>query len=572
MNKRTIVSMIISLTLLASCSSAENKTVQSTTSEPSKDTGSASVTAATEIVGSDNETEEISDTETEEQQQERVVYHFNEIDHNAVESHQRPVERVENEVDQEILQTANQRREAIKSSSSDLEISGTAYYVSEDGSDSNSGLSPEDAWQTISKVNASSLNPGDAVLFKRGETWRGECLRLIPGVTYSAFGEGVKPAIYGSPENGTGAEKWTLMEGTENIWVYCKDLLECGTIVLNDETGAFKINAFVRDGQFLMPDGSGREFDVKEALDRDLSFWSEDTYFLTHGNAWEDERVPIKLYLRCDEGNPGEIYSSIEFCTWTVTDGGKGLLYTVDESRDVIIVDDLTLKYTGGYGIYLTGASAVVQNCEIGWIGGCTTNTGEELFIRSGNCVGNFGAVENYQVRNCYLYQAFDSGISSEGAEWNQKDIIFTGNLIENCLFGIEMLSGDDAGVDMVLEDAEMSDNIITYSGYGFGSVRQQKYWNIHDVAIMFHPYYDALTNVRIENNVLYKSRTYLILCGTKEKPMLTGNTYIQNNMGGLCLWGNNGGLDEYLYDIYAAETVREILRDESAVVAELSY
>lgn len=73
------------------------------------------------------------------------------------------------------------------------------------------------------------------------------------GVTYSAYGEGDKPAIYGSPENGAGAEKWELLEGTDNIWVFYKDVLECGTIVLDESIWMSKINPYIKDGQFLIP-------------------------------------------------------------------------------------------------------------------------------------------------------------------------------------------------------------------------------------------------------------------------------------------------------------------------------
>ena len=48
--------------------------------------------------------------------------------------------------------------------------SGTIYYVSAgSGKDSNDGLSPRSAWQTIARVNSARLKPGDSVLFKRGD-------------------------------------------------------------------------------------------------------------------------------------------------------------------------------------------------------------------------------------------------------------------------------------------------------------------------------------------------------------------------------------------------------------------
>ena len=49
----------------------------------------------------------------------------------------------------------------------------TTYYVdASNGNDSNSGTSQSTAWKTISKVNSMSFQPGDQILFKRGEQWR----------------------------------------------------------------------------------------------------------------------------------------------------------------------------------------------------------------------------------------------------------------------------------------------------------------------------------------------------------------------------------------------------------------
>jgi len=68
---------------------------------------------------------------------------------------------------------------------------GTTYYVSNAGDDANDGLSPDTAWQTIEYVNTVRLADNDTVLFRRGDTFRGE-FRLYKtpvGVTVGAYGE-----------------------------------------------------------------------------------------------------------------------------------------------------------------------------------------------------------------------------------------------------------------------------------------------------------------------------------------------------------------------------------------------
>ena len=136
-------------------------------------------------------------------------------------------------MDQEILANADARRESILNSPTEVTVSGTRYYVSADGDDSNNGRSEESPWASLDKVNSANLNPGDGVFFRRGDIWRGKALIAQNGVTYSAYGEGAKPGIYGSPENGADPSKWSLMEGTDNIWVFYKEIMDCGDIVLD---------------------------------------------------------------------------------------------------------------------------------------------------------------------------------------------------------------------------------------------------------------------------------------------------------------------------------------------------
>src|SRR3954470_5300607 len=49
----------------------------------------------------------------------------------------------------------------------------TAYYVNPGGSDAADGLSPQTAWQSVAKVDATSFQAGDAVLFAAGATFGG---------------------------------------------------------------------------------------------------------------------------------------------------------------------------------------------------------------------------------------------------------------------------------------------------------------------------------------------------------------------------------------------------------------
>lgn len=83
-------------------------------------------------------------------------------------------------------------------------VTATDYYVKNGGSDLNQGTSDATAWATISKVNSvfTSLEPGDRILFKKGDTFYGTINITRSGaagspITLSAYGTGEKPVITG---------------------------------------------------------------------------------------------------------------------------------------------------------------------------------------------------------------------------------------------------------------------------------------------------------------------------------------------------------------------------------------
>ena len=48
------------------------------------------------------------------------------------------------------------------------------YYVSQTGNDANTGLSDEQAWASLSRVNRQVFKPGDRILFAAGHSFQGQ--------------------------------------------------------------------------------------------------------------------------------------------------------------------------------------------------------------------------------------------------------------------------------------------------------------------------------------------------------------------------------------------------------------
>ena len=80
----------------------------------------------------------------------------------------------------------------------EITITGTAYYVAEDGCDDNDGLTVKTPIKSIDKVNTLELKPGVGVFFKRGDSFRTTVPLKSAGITLSAYGSGAKPKIIAS--------------------------------------------------------------------------------------------------------------------------------------------------------------------------------------------------------------------------------------------------------------------------------------------------------------------------------------------------------------------------------------
>lgn len=482
-------------------------------------------------------------------------------------------QRVPTEEDEKLLAAAEARKQEILSNTDTLECEKTAYYVSNDGDDANDGLTPQTAWATLSKVNGASLQRGDGVYFERGGLWRGQ-LWAQEGVIYSAYGEGEKPKIYASPENGADPAKWSLLEGTDNIWVYYMDMRDCGALVFdNDESFAVKVAPRYVNG-YLSTINEGEPFDVRTELSEDLMFFSEADSVLYNGvpfsyevmdgcdrNEYPD--VVGTLYLRCDKGNPGEVFNSIEFMV-----------------RDNIVIpeldtvfNNLCLKYTGFHGIY--GYSGFdVSFCEIGWIGGSPQFYDENgIPVCAGNAVECGGNYDHFSVTDCYIYQCYDAGVSHQFSSSE-------GALMQNITYARNVITHTDAAVEVFYypetckaENVLIADNYFLYSGYGWfmGILGKDNYWG---AAYQGHNYPNVAENFRMENNVFYLSTGPLIstAAAKEHRPVMSGNTYVQHPGGILAQWPMGDEYDEsnvmmYPYSDKAADYVRDILGDENGIV-----
>lgn len=115
---------------------------------------------------------------------------------------------------------------------------GTNYYISSSqGDDANDGLTPESAWRTPANIRLKgyyppNFEPGDSILFKRGDFWaRGNSSIRANGteanpIVIASYGEGPAPLLIGHVK----PSPWTPVEGHPGVY---SAPLELGTVFSN---------------------------------------------------------------------------------------------------------------------------------------------------------------------------------------------------------------------------------------------------------------------------------------------------------------------------------------------------
>ena len=439
---------------------------------------------------------------------------------------------------------ADAMRAAVLGAKSDYTVGdgGSIYYFAADGDDKNDGHTESTPKRTLDELAQLNLKPGDVVLFRRGDLFRGN-IKAVGGVTYSAWGDGDKPTISASKRNYADPSLWQTTE-YDNVWVCTETLTNVGIVALDHSGELGKYDELVGIRKVAGVGG----FNGAESLSADLEVWSD-----LNSN---------KLYMYSEE-NPGARFKSIEI-------GERG--NTISISGEGVTIDNLHVTLTGSHGVGAgTTKNLTVRNCVFDWLGGSilTGFSGGDV-TGYGNAVEVYGGVDGYHVYNNWIYQIYDTGITHQYSKTPStktnimQNVEYYDNLIEYCFWSIEYYNASGGeGTYRETRDIYVHDNFCRMGGYGWGCAGRETGAPMYCLGSPA----DKTENYVTENNIFDRCLGYIVSTygfDPNGNYIFRNNTYVQPYG---TKFARIAGVD-YIFDATAAATLEKKLGETDPIIA----
>jgi len=346
-------------------------------------------------------------------------------------------------------------------------VQATTYYVSFlSGNDNNSGTTISSAFQSINQINTIILNPGDSVLFKRAEMWRGQLLpssgNSYSDTYYGAYGTGPNPTILGS-QNYSNIDDWVNIG--PNIW-------EC------TETFSTDIGNIIFDNETSVGFKKWKQSDLQSIDD----FWFD--------------LITGKLLIYATS-NPATIHTEIELALRQ---------HVIDEQNaSFVTYENLSLKYGGAHGIGGGNTNNIsIISCEISYMGG-----GDLLLdgvIRFGNGIEFWGNASNNIVEKCKIWEIYDSGITNQSnvPASTQQNISYRNNIIWNC--GLASYEYWNRPESSQTSEIYFEHNTCLNAGSGWGNQRP----DYQGSQVILDTNTAETDSIYIRNNIFYGAQRFI--------------------------------------------------------------
>lgn len=363
---------------------------------------------------------------------------------------------------------------------------GQIYYVDATlGDNVQDGQSEATAWKTVAKVNATALQPGDTVLFKRGETWREKLVVPSSGtlgapITFGAYRTGAKPRLDGLTDASALPYTWalaaSLSDASKKVWY-----------LTNSASGFMWYFAAIEEGGLAQRMRyKGGDFAAGQSL-------------LDHEYARINTTPDYgqwTFYVRSDAGSPGSdgrtVYLARDFSTMIDSNG-----------QNHIVIDGLSVR--GGVAAHGTSA-ILLRNSEF-----VTVRNSEVYFSKI--AIGTLAPVPTGEPQ----YYARHSTIERNSVHDNLEDgIYFWGRSSYNVIRDNDVYdnwtlaggggdeAGDRVGIGFMASSpsvpaSDMTGNVIERNRvHGNGT-----YGKVRDSAVVAY----ATSGTEVRYNQIYDNR-----------------------------------------------------------------
>lgn len=334
--------------------------------------------------------------------------------------------------------------------------SAETYYVDCDASDDNgAGTSEDTAWKTISKVNNSTFNPNDEILFKKDCTWRS--LLIIPSsgtvdnpITFGAYGTGENPLISSADDIIGTSGSWT--SAGSNVWSRSLPGQTYTVFFNEDQMGTNIANYLNISGQYQWSWSGGR------------------FYVYATSN-------PSGYYSKIEAGQRNYVVEIKERAYITLS--GIHVKYGNHASEGVVKIRDS--EYITMEDCIITnphGTGVKVYNSPHFTMDGCVLVGNDKTQDTSYSCGVKFEAGStNWEVKNSSL-TGFRMGVRTNNSQPGSNNFSVHDNIFSDS--GLVGNYDEGAIYTSFVENGEIYNNIISSNSYSVASYSGSNI-NIHD-------------------------------------------------------------------------------------------
>lgn len=320
----------------------------------------------------------------------------------------------------------------------------TTYYIADNGNDSFSGTEPDSAWKTIGKLNMTTLLPGDSVLFRSGDVFRGQIELTVSGVNgqriyFGSYDKQNHPVISGAKQ----ISGWTVFSGN----IYVTDFPE--TVSNFFVNGKMMVSARYPNTGFLTIDSSGVNTGLYAAsLTQPDDYWAnavlkvrstdsryEQTVIQNFNSGWLKFSTPLSNPL--DKGYGfylDHIFSALDTVNeWYYDDVQKKIYFYSITNPNSLTTEGSVYDY----GMFASGNSSFMKvegidfemqvKDGIRFNGTSSANLITECgFVKCYSRGINFISSSNDTMAGCKFYSICGQGIKAD---------VFNQSAISNCEF-----------------------------------------------------------------------------------------------------------------------------------------